>query len=520
MKLPTDLAQRTVPSFLFDRLRGREHAPRFVVRGEVVTWAEHALTVRRIAAFLAARGLGRGDRVAVYAGNSVRAIAAIMGIQAAGATAVLIHASSTADQAQRCVRHAEASIVFVDEERRGRVRANEVVSLFSWADALLTGRAFDQGDAFEQRLASVELGDVAILLYTSGTTGEPKGVPLTHRNLVTNWAQWLEALSPSIPEGAVDALWLPVTHVFGLGEVLIGDMLAFTTHLCEPRTVVSELAHVRPSVFLGVPSAWEKIAATDADTGGRLSLCLSGGAALKREVKEWFLARGVVLLEGYGLSETSPTLTVNRPDAYRFDSVGKPLPCVEVRLGGDGEILARGPTVFGGYFRDPAATRAAFEDGWFHTGDIGRFTDDGYLQIIDRKKDILVTAGGKNVAPSAIEAAFRDDPFIDHVVVYGEGKRYLVAAVWPNHGAIDAYLDADVEDRRAARFALLQQRVARVNAQLPSHETLKRFAIVEQPLTIENGMLTATLKVRRRKIWEQLRGTFEGLYADRDRMSA
>jgi long-chain acyl-CoA synthetase len=512
MRLPIDLAHRTVPSFLFDRLRGRESRPRFIVRGEVVTWAEHALTVRRIAGFIRARGLGRGDRIAVYAANSVRAIAAILGIQAAGATAVLIHSSSTADQAQWCVRHAETAIVFVDEERRGRIRANEVVNLFSWADALLTGRAFDQGEAFERALAAVELDDIAILLYTSGTTGEPKGVPLTHRNLVTNWAEWLDALSPSIPDDAVDALWLPVTHVFGFGEVLIGDALGFTTHLSDPRNVVADLATIRPNVFLGVPSVWEKIASTNADTGGRLSLCLSGGATLKREIKEWFLERGVVLLEGYGLSETSPTLTVNRPDAFRFDSVGRPLPSVDLRLANDGEILARGPSVFGGYFRDSEATRAAFDDGWFRTGDIGRFTSDGYLQIVDRKKDILVTAGGKNIAPAAIEACFRDDPFIEHVVVYGEGKRYLVAAVWPNHAAVDAYLDSDVDDRRAARFVLLQQRIARVNAQLPSHETIKRFAIVETPLTIDNGMLTATMKVRRRKIWERLRPTLEGLY--------
>jgi len=506
MKLPIDLAHRPIPSFLFDRARGREDKPRFVSRGEVVTWAEHALTVRRVAGFIAARGLGRGDRVAVYAGNSVRTIAAILGIQAAGATAVLIHASSTAEQAQWCVRHAEAPIVFVDEERRGRVRANEVISLLSWSDALLTGRAFlERG-----QLPEPELDDVAILLYTSGTTGEPKGVPLTHRNFVTNWAEWLGALASSIPDDPVDALWLPVTHVFGLGEVFIGDALGFTTHVSDPKNVVSDLATIRPSVFLSVPSVWEKIAATDADTGGRLSLGLSGGATLKREIKEWFRDRGVLLLEGYGLSETSPTLTVNRPDSYRFDSVGKPLPSVELRLAEDGEILARGPTVFGGYFRDPEATRAAFVDGWFHTGDVGRFTDDGYLQIVDRKKDLLVTAGGKNVAPSAIEAGFRDDPFIDHVVVYGEGKRYLVAAVWPNHTAVNAYLDD--EDRRAARVALIQQRIARVNAQLPSHETIKRFAIIDAPLSVENGMLTATMKVRRRRIWERLHSTFEALY--------
>jgi long-chain acyl-CoA synthetase len=490
---------RPIPSFVFDR--ATSNAPRFVARGEIVTWAEHALTIRRVARFISARGLGRGDRVAIYAGNSVRSIAAILGIQAAGATAVLIHASSTADQAQWCVRHSDAPIVFVDEERRGRVRANEVVNLTTWSDALLTGRAFDTGDGFEQTRASIELDDVAILIYTSGTTGEPKGVPLTHRNFVLNWSEWLAATK--VPRNATDVLWLPVTHVFGLGEVLLGDMLGFTTHLADPKSIVAEVARVRPDVLLGVPSIWEKL-----EDLSHLEFCLSGGAALKREIKERFREHGVLLLEGYGLSETSPTLTVNRPDAYRFDSVGKPLPSVELKLAGDGEILARGPTVFSGYFRDSDATRAAFDQDWFRTGDIGRFTEDGFLQIVDRKKDILVTAGGKNVAPSAIEARFRDDPFVDHVVLYGEGKRYLVAAIWPNNAAIREH----AEDLHEARYALLQQRIARVNAQLPSHETIKRFAIIDRPLTVENGLLTPSLKLRRRKVWELYRSTFEALY--------
>src|SRR6185436_7482030 len=165
---------------------------------------------------------------------------------------------------------------------------------------------------------------------------------------------------------------------------------------------------------------------------------------LKREVKDFFYACGVLMIEGYGLTETSPTLTLNRPDSFRFDSVGKALPSVELRLAEDGEILARGPNVFSGYHKDPSATREAFtDDGWFKTGDVGRFTDDGFLQIVDRKKDILVTAGGKNVPPANIELRFKDDPFIAHVVVYGDAKRYLVAGVWLNEPAVKAYLDAN-----------------------------------------------------------------------------
>src|SRR6185436_12434778 len=180
---------------------------------------------------------------------------------------------------------------------------------------------------------------------------------------------------------------------------------------------------------------------------------------LKREVKDFFYACGVLIIEGYGLTETSPTLTLNRPDAFRFDSVGKALPSVELRLAEDGEILARGPNVFSGYHKDPDASREAFtDDGWFKTGDIGRFTDDGFLQIVDRKKDILVTAGGKNVPPANIELRFRDDPLLAHVVVYGEAKKFLVAGVWLNEEAMEASLLAQHAEVTPEALAALVDR--------------------------------------------------------------
>jgi len=283
-------------------------------------------------------------------------------------------------------------------------------------------------------------------------------------------------------------------------------------------TVFPEVA---PHVFLSVPAYWEKLVravatstAPDAEldarraaftqiTGGRIRFALSGGAGLKREIKEQLRDLGLVVIEGYGLTETSPTLTLNRPDRYRFDSVGLPLPSVELRLADDGEILARGPSVFRGYHLDPDATARAFTaDGWFQTGDVGRFTDDGFLQIVDRKKDILVTAGGKNVPPANLEARFVGDAAVERVVVYGDARPYLVAAVWLNPTVPAA-------EREAAATAAVE----RVNRDLAKFESIKKFWIADDALTVESGLLTTSLKLRRKAVYDRYRDRFEALYA-------
>jgi len=360
-----------------------------------------------------------------------------------------------------------------------------------------------------------------VMLYTSGTSGNPKGVPLTHKNVACNGQDWIKTLAPLLDLHQVDILWLPMSHIFGFGEMCIGNSLAWTTYLSDPVSCIAELPVIAPQVFFSVPSHWEKLAIQamheptpdtrlakfKATTGGNIRFALSGGAGLKREVKDFFYSCGLTMIEGYGLTETSPTLTMNKPDSFRFDSVGKPFPSVELKLAEDGEILAKGPNVFAGYHKDPDATKGCFtDDGWFMTGDVGRFTDDGFLQIIDRKKDILVTAGGKNVPPANIEMRFKDDPVILHVVVYGEAKKFLVAGVWLN--------DAVAPKDEAARFALVQDRVDAANKELASYESIKKFAIIDSPLTVESELLTPSLKIRRKKIYERFRETFEGLYED------
>ncbi|HEY4240088.1 MAG TPA: AMP-dependent synthetase/ligase [Kofleriaceae bacterium] len=598
---------KPAPHAVLDRLPTHATKPRFHVREgagwRTVTWGQYAAQIRGVARWLVEHGLAPGDRVAIFAPNSVAWASAALGIQAAGGMFVPIYPASTAEQTAYILGHCGARFVFVDgRDQLARIEVaraglgTQVVPLAdaAWladaaaadADAAAAAAAAadataaaddataaaddaaaaaaaapndDSGsrndhsaaanghsatanghsaaanghsaaangpsatangpsairDAAERdaadsslvdaRLAALDLDEPAQLLYTSGTSGNPKGVPLSHRNTGTNGRDWLVCNAPLVAEGQRDLLWLPMSHIFGFGELVVGNTLGWETYLATPADALEVLPAIAPDVFFSVPAYWEKLArsiAADglaAATGGKLSFCLSGGAGLKVEIKDALHRAGLLIIEGYGLTETSPTLTLNRPDAFRFDTVGKVLPSVEVRLADDGEILARGANVFRGYYNDPDATAAAFTpDGWFCTGDIGRFTDDGFLQIIDRKKDILVTAGGKNIPPANIEARFADDPIIDRVVVYGDARAYLVAAVWVRPGA--------PADQVAAR-------VDAVNAELARYETIKRHFVVEAPLTVEDGTLTSSLKMRRKAVYERLRARFEALYA-------
>ncbi|HJK93033.1 MAG TPA: AMP-dependent synthetase/ligase [Polyangiaceae bacterium LLY-WYZ-15_(1-7)] len=568
------LELRVAPKVVFDHLPERRSRPRFMVqRGgdwEAVTWQAFADQIRDVALYLATE-MKSGDRACIFAPNRVEWLSAALGIQAMGGAMVPIYGSSTPEQAGYVVEHSDAKVVFVDtapllervlrawsffdavervvllsddldpqaiaERLRGEGAtapgAREIEKRFvTWsrARALGAARHREEPEAFARALEAVSLDQPGLMLYTSGTSGQPKGVPLTHRNVGVNGRDWLEVNAPLLEEGMVDLLWLPMSHIFGFGEAGAGNQLGWVSYLTDPKQVMEKLPEVRPTVFMSVPSVWDKIARAaaaagddakaqketlDALTGGQLRFCLSGGAGLKREVKELFHRHGTLIIEGYGLTECSPTLTLNRAGAFRFDSVGKPLPSVELRLAEDGEILARGDNVFGGYHKDPAATQACFaEDGWLKTGDIGRWTDDGFLQIVDRKKDILVTAGGKNVAPANIEVRFNDDPFLAHVVVYGDGEKYLVAGVWVDGASVKAHLEkqgADAADEAAVR-ALVQKRIDRVNAELARYETIKKFALIDEPLTVEGGMLTPTMKVKRKKVYERWGETLAALY--------
>ncbi len=574
--------QKIAPKVVFDSLEERGSRVRFMLPTpdgdwSGMTWNAFADQIRRCGLFLMDAGIEMGDHAAVYAPNSVEWASSALAIQGAGGVMVPIYPSSTSEQATYVVRHSEARYLFVDTAElltnvfeswaafesvekivllSSTVDVEEVFDSYrtenelngdsdtlpewsdvaervvSWDKLIEVGKALEDAKAgeFEARMDSVSLEQPGLMLYTSGTTGRPKGVPLTHKNVVSNGRDWIEVLGEMIPEHAVDLWWLPLSHVFGFGEVCLGNILGFTTYMSDPYSVLEKLPEVKPHVFMSIPRFWEKLAvkAMDEDTpekqreklseitGGNLEFCLSGGAGLKREIKEFFLEQGQLIIEGYGLTEASPTVTMNRPDDFRFDSVGKPFPSVDVQLAEDGEILVKGPNVFGGYYKNEEATADVFDDeGWLQTGDLGRFTEDGFLQIVGRKKEILVTAGGKNISPAHIESQFKDDPYIEHVVVYGDGKKYLTGGVWPNREAIEAWItenDVAPAERADAVQKLLSERVEAANDELPRYETLKNFAVMDTPLTVENGYLTSTMKVRRKKVYEAFGDTFEGLY--------
>ncbi len=451
-------------------------------------------------------------------------------------------------------------------------------TVLTWETLRRLGRQHRQTSprALAERIAAGRPDDVATIVYTSGTTGPPKGVVQTHAN-------HLAALNGSgqasaVEEGWVHLLFLPLAHAFARLESFLGPWQGLTTAFAENLDKLSEnLREVRPHFICSVPRVFEKVYAKilagveagspvkrrifrwalgvgrevsrrqqqgrpvggllavkhrlahklvftklHAALGGRLRWAISGGAPLSREIAEFFHAAGILILEGYGLTETCPVLTFNRPARFKFGSVGQALTGVELRIAADGEILARGANVAtGGYYKQPAATREVFDaDGWFHTGDIGRLDEDGFLYITDRKKDIIVTAGGMNIAPQNVENLLKADPFISQVLVYGDRRPYPVALVTINPDELQKFArarglgggDAAALARHPAVIERVGRTVEEKNSQLQSYARIKRFAVVPADFSQDGGELTPTLKVKRRVVADKYQAVIEELY--------
>ena len=547
---------QTVPDLLRHSLETHRKADAFLVkrdgRWEPVSIFEFADRVRATAAELVRRGVARGDRVVILSENRLEWAIADQAILSIAAISVPIYATLPADHVWPLVADSGAVGAFVSsaaQEEKLRSGIREAPSL-SWV------LCFDDGLPSDGTPVAMPPGpqpdDPATIIYTSGTTGTPKGVLLTHRNLVFDAVTSLTKFDLGPTD--VHLCFLPLNHIFertaGYNIMLYaGATIAYAESI---ERAAANLREVRPTLLLGVPRFYEKLierifevakaagfprdvlafwgrdvaiawARVTCDgrkpplglalqralanvlvypvlrkrLGGRVRFCFSGGAPLARESALFFWGVGMPLVEGYGLSETSPIIAMNSATEYRIGSVGKVIPGLEAKIAEDGELLVRGPSIMKGYWGKSDETAAAMEGGWFHTGDIGEIDSDGFLKITDRKKDLIVTSGGKKIAPQPIQNALKKSPRIVEAVVLGDGRKYASALIVPADGATREQIQADVDA---------------VNKELASYETIKRFELIPNDLTVENGALSQKMEVKRKVVAERYRDVIEKMY--------
>jgi long-chain acyl-CoA synthetase len=523
-----------------------------------VSWQEAGERVDVLARSLLARGIRRGDAVAVLSRTRLEWILLDWAIMSIGAVVVGLYPTNTASECAYILEHSGTVLAFTEDD----AQTEKLESVRSQLPELREIVAFDKlggftGDGGEPE--EVREDDLATLIYTSGTTGPPKGCMLTHKNLATAAIRVKQHI-----EGANDTvlLFLPMAHSFARICHQSAAYRGATLALCADATRVPEaLVRVRPTILPAVPRVYEKVHANAlgeieraggakraigrwalgvgsranalresgrsvpapmrvqlaladklvfskvrARLGGRLRLGVSGAAPLSVEVLEFFGSLNMLVVEGYGLTETSSSLSVNDPDDYRFGTVGHAVEGCQVRLDSDGEILVRSDTVFAGYFKDPEATAAAFtKDGWFRTGDVGELDADGWLKITDRKKDLIITAGGKNIAPQNLENALKASRFVSQALIVGDRRPYVTALITLDPVEIDG-VGRDPE-------ALVQEIVDEVNRDRVRVEQIKRFAILPRDFSQEEGELTPTLKLRRKIVLEHFADQIEQLYS-------
>lgn len=575
----------TVLKSFSNNIQKYKDAPCFRVKEKgqwrALSWTEVGAEVRAVSSGLQAIGLQKGERVAVFCSTRHEWTLADMGILSLGAITVPIYHSNTAEEAAYILNNSEASFVFTEEglafHKIVSVQ-NKIPSLrkiliighqeAAQDDTILTldglkkigaqNKNFDWQTAINQ----VKAQDTASIVYTSGTTGPPKGVVLTHANFAEE-ADACFAIFPFV-EKMESLFFLPLAHILARAIQFFQLSKGFV-HIYAESTerVVDNMVETHPEFIVSVPRIFEKIhertyaqvktytpwkqavfhwAVTVggrwSDTlragkrpslflslqmavarllvfrrimqrlGSKLQFAISGGAPLSQELGRFFHAVGFLLLNGYGLTETTAAINCNTVEDFKFGPVGKALPGVEEKIAEDGEILIRGPTVFKEYFNNPEATAEALDpDGWFHTGDIGRIDEEGFLWITDRKKDLIVTASGKKVAPQNIESLLMDHPLIEQAVVIGDNHKYLVALFTLNEE--NAKHLSPPESRKA-----VQTIIDSVNAGLASYESIRRFIILGEQFTVDGGELTPTLKVRRKIVAGKYKEMVEQLYRE------
>jgi long-chain acyl-CoA synthetase len=523
-----------------------------------LTWSDYRADVLACAAALVESGIQPGDRVGLLGENRVEWMIADLGILAAGGVTVSTHAALSARQVHFEMHHAGARRLFVstaaqcDKARQVRDELPDLQGVVafdpaaagdgveSWEDFLRRGRQLLARHQAELARREVALGrdDLATIMYTSGTTGNPKGVMLTHGNILSNVAQCLEA--DAIRPDDVILCWLPLSHIYArtvdfYQPVVAGTLVCLSDSV---ETVVADIKDIHPTHISCVPRFYEKILASVGSPdpavtsqrlrdlfGPRIRFLGAGGAKLPWSIEETLLTAGLPILPGYGLTETAPVLTFNRTYFYKPGTAGKVLPGVDIKIAPDGEVLARGPNIMPGYWKNPEATAEAIRDGWLHTGDLGSLDADGFLTITGRKKELLVLSNGKKVLPTQIEGLLVADDCIDQAVVYGEGRHFLTALLvphWENLRKTIANCKLEIADsasedelaRNPTVRELLQKRVAERLADVAGYEQVKKIVVLPRPFTVAAGELTVSLKTRRGVIFAKYQAELEALYRD------
>jgi long-chain acyl-CoA synthetase len=595
------MAHGTLASMFWNRVErdADRAAQRYKANGtwHTLTWRQVGEVVRELATGLLALGRRKDDAVGILSASRAEWVQADFAIFSAGCRTIPIYPTYPPDLIQYLVNDAGVKTLFVEDpgqlakvlEVQGKMDGLEQIvvmqgyegeaspRIMTWDELRRLGR--DNVERLKSdlagRVSEVRPEDIATIVYTSGTTGPPKGVVQTHGNHMGTLES--AAKMETITSGDTHLLFLPLAHSFARLESFLGVHRGLVTAFAENIDKLRDnLPEVKPDFICSVPRVFEKvyagvIAKAEAGSpikkkifqwavgvgrevsrlqqakkpvpaglafkyrlahklvfsklhealGGRLRFAVSGGAPLSKEIAEFFHAAGILILEGYGLTETCPSLTFNRLDHFKFGSVGQAQPGIEIKIAPDGEILGRGPNIAQGYFKKPEATAEVFlADGWFATGDIGRIDEDGFLFITDRKKDLIVTAGGMNIAPQNIENLLKGDPFISQAMVHGDKRPYPVAIITLNPEELAKFAKEqgilNTEPAALAKHPKVVEHVARIvearNAELQSYAKVKKFAILPADFTVENGLLTPTLKVKRRIITDKHRELLDSLY--------
>jgi len=564
---------------------------------EGITYPQFKEETDSFADGLAALGVKKDDKIAIISENRPEWVYSDMAILGLGAIDVPIYPSLTAESIEYILANSDSKGVIVSNKfqlnKILKIKHNlkhlqfiivinekdiipDVSSLYTFKDIQDMGDIFKTShpDYLKEARGRVSEDDICTIIYTSGTTGEPKGVVLTHKNILSNVRAALE--SYPIFETDTFLSFLPLCHIFErMAGYYTGFSAGSTVYFAESiETVAQDLLDARPTVLTTVPRLFErmytkiiknvesqspskqkifywaietgkkhinsqkvgkvspllsaryKIADTlvfkklREKTGGRLRFFISGGAALAKELGEFFEAAGIKIREGYGLTESSPVIAGNRVDDFKFGTVGKPMPGVEVKIAHDGEILARSPTIMQGYYKNKKETDETIINGWLHTGDIGEFDSEGFLKITDRKKHLFKTSAGKYIAPTHIENLFLASRYIDQFVLIGDRRTFLSALIVPDFEALKEYADSrnisynSPEElvKKKEIYDLMDKEMAKFQKKLANYERVRKFKLLEKPFSLETGEITPSLKIKRKFVEERYRHLIEEMY--------